>query len=97
MALLPIQILGTSFSLKTDEDPEHLLEVIEAFRRRVDETRQLVPLNDPLKLAILAGIILTDELLKERAKPSSGLSQAEADEFEKITQSLISRIDNVLG
>lgn len=95
--LLSIQLLGTSFSLKSDENLDYLEEVVEYYKRKVEETQKSVPLSDPLKIALLTGIILTDELLKERSKGGSGLSQGEAEEAERITRTLIERIDSILS
>lgn len=95
--LLSVQVLGTSFSLKSDENLDYLEEVVDYYKRKVEETQKSVPLSDPLKIALLTGIIVTDELMKERSKGGLGLSKGEAEEAERITKTLIERIDSILS
>ena len=94
--LLPVHLLGTSFSLKSTENLDYLKEVVAYYEEKVDETRRGVSLQDPLKIALLTGIVLADELIKERSRRSGSLSAPEADEAERITQALIDKIDSIL-
>jgi cell division protein ZapA (FtsZ GTPase activity inhibitor) len=93
--LLSVQLLGTSFSLKSNENLDYLREVVAYYEEKVEETRRGVSLQDPLKIALLTGIVLADELLKERRRPG-GLSASDAEEAEKITRALIDKIDSIL-
>ena len=94
--LLSVQILGTTFSLKSTENLDYLREVVAYYEGKVEETRKGVSLQDPLKIAMLAGIVLADELLKERSRPAGNLSAPDADEAERITRALIEKIDSIL-
>ena len=94
--LLSVQMLGTSFSLKSTGSLDDLKEVVAFYEAKVEETRKGVALHDPLKLALLTGIVLADELLKERNRHSGSLSAPESDEAERITQALIEKIDSIL-
>jgi cell division protein ZapA (FtsZ GTPase activity inhibitor) len=94
--LLSVQLLGTSFSLKSTENLDYLKEVVAYYEEKVEETRRGVSLQDPLKIALLTGIVLADELMKERSRQSGTLSVPEADEAERITQALIDKIDSIL-
>jgi cell division protein ZapA (FtsZ GTPase activity inhibitor) len=94
--LLSVQLLGTSFSLKSTENLDYLKEVVAYYEEKVDETRRGVSLQDPLKIALLTGIVLADELIKERSRHSGSLSAPEADEAERITKALIDKIDSIL-
>ena len=94
--MLSVQMLGTSFSLKSTENLDYLREVVAYYERRVEETRKGVSLQDPLKIALLTGIVLADELLKERNRPEGSLSAPDADEAERITRALIDKIDSIL-
>lgn len=94
--LLPVQLLGTSFSLKSTENLDYLREVVAYYEEKIEETRRGVSLQDPLKIALLTGIVLADELLKERNRPTGSLSVPEADEAERITRALIEKIDSIL-
>lgn len=95
-SFIPVRLLGTSFSLKTEETPEYLQEIIKSYEEKLEEIKTNVGVSDPLKLAILSGIILTEELKKEREqKVPSGHFEAR-DEMEKVAQKLIHYIDSVL-
>ncbi|MDR0389550.1 MAG: cell division protein ZapA [Spirochaetaceae bacterium] len=64
---LRISMLGTSFTISADADPEYLENLLENYRRFVEDTQQNTGLNDPLKTAILSGFLLCDEIEKMRA------------------------------
>ena len=93
--LLSVQLLGVSFTLKSDENLDYLKEVVAYYQKKIEETNRSLATSDALKTALLAGILLADELLKEREKVS--LSRPEAEEAERITRSLIERIDSILA
>lgn len=93
---LSIQLLGTSFSLKSDENLDYLQEVVDYYKQKMEETQKTVSLTDPLKIALLTGIILTDELLKERSSKGV-LSKPDAEEAGRITKILIEKIDAILS
>ena len=88
---MDIELLGTSFSVRTDEDPEYFREVVEHFKTKVREIEQSVATRDPLKIAILAGILAADDYLK-----LTGNRRQEASEARQITDTLISELDRVL-
>lgn len=86
-----IDLLGTSFSVQTDEDPEYFREVVQHFRSKVKEIERSVSTNDPLKIAILAGILAADDFMK-----LNGATRREDSEARRITDSLISQLDAAL-
>jgi cell division protein ZapA (FtsZ GTPase activity inhibitor) len=94
--LLSVQLLGTTFSLKSTENLDYLREVVAYYEGKVEETRKGVSLHDPLKIALLTGIVLADEVLKERSRRSGSLSAPESEEAERITRALIDKIDSIL-
>ncbi|GEM_PF-1693660 len=57
----------------------------------------MAPGADPLKTAILSGIIVAGELFRERDEPRSGMGQAEAEEASRIADLLIRRLAESLG
>jgi len=59
-----ISILGASFSITTGEDPEYLNEVLDQYRLAVSNTQGISGMKDPLKVAILTGFLLCDEINK---------------------------------
>jgi cell division protein ZapA (FtsZ GTPase activity inhibitor) len=58
--------------------------------------RKSAPGADSLKAAILAGIIVTDELFKEREKPRASMSETDAEEASRIADRLIRQLDESL-
>ena len=88
---MQIELLGTSFSVRTDEDPEYFSEVVEHFRSKVAEIQRSVTTNDPLKIAILAGILAADDYMK-----LNGSLRREESEARRIAESLISELDDAL-
>ncbi len=102
---LRIEVLGSSFTIQTDETPEYLREVVARFTRKTDEVRAASRVQDPLKVAVLAGLYLVDEL--ERAKagakpdPGSGSARETAEaieaEADRLALRLLQRLDEGLA
>lgn len=66
MGKLQIKILGTAFSAQANEDDEYLQKLLNYYREITDTIKKSGKLSDPLKISILAGISLVDELYKEK-------------------------------
>lgn len=108
MALLQINVLGTSFAISANEDEEYLKKLLSYYTQITEEVRKSDNLKDPKQTAILAGILLCDELYKEKEKRfklkkdlSSSQNETDADEADdedinQITSDLISKIEQVL-
>lgn len=88
-----VNLLGTSFVIKTDEEPEYISRVLKYLRLKTAELEKSMALNDPLKIAIISSILITDELFKAR---DTG-SVADFDEAEKLTLQILERIDQSLS
>ncbi len=102
MGTLQIDILGTSFTIKADEDSEYLSRLLGYYKRIAGEIENGGALKDPLQISVLAGIMLCDELYKEKSKSiragSARQRTAESDdEAERVTQRLIEKIDRALN
>ncbi len=91
-----ISLLGTSFSIQADEDSEYLARIVEYLEKKVKEIETSVAIKDPLRVAILTGLLLTDELFKERERGREPPADHESEEVVRITQALIERIDKSL-
>jgi cell division protein ZapA len=107
MSTLRIDVLGADFSIASKEDERYLLMLLKSYKNMV----QIIEKNnartssspDPLKTAILAGIMLCDELAKvkhevEKLKSTEEemYQNPELKEAERITLSLIDKIDRAL-
>lgn len=93
--LLNIDILGSSFTIRSSEDPEYLEQVVWYLENKIRETQKKVPVTDPMKIAILSGFFLVDELMKEKMKKGLpySITAQDAVEIGKITDELIELID----
>ncbi len=86
-----VQLLGTSFTVQTDEEPEYFEGLLTYIKSKTDEIEASVGVKDPLKTAILTCLTIADELHKG---DDTGEDPAEV---ERITLSIIDRIDKSLG
>lgn len=99
MTTLQIDILGTAFAIEAKEDKVYLNNLLKYYQQMVDQVQSTTNLKDPHKIAILAGIMLCDELYKEKAqtkKMSSIINTEELYRAEKLTLQMIEQIDKVV-
>ena len=92
--LTHVELLGTSFTIRSEEDPAYLNEVMSYFRERLEATAALVSWSDPLKVSIVAALNVVDELFKERMV--NGTATEEARKTGEIASRLIGQIDRAL-
>jgi len=99
---LLIDVLGASFSITAGEDPGYLDEVLAQYRVAVANTQGISGMKDPLKVAILTGFLLCDEINKiklqiEEDQANAGVQRdGEERELSRITQNLIACIDQAI-
>ncbi|GHV60161.1 hypothetical protein AGMMS49587_00680 [Spirochaetia bacterium] len=100
---LRLDILGTSFSISADEDAAYLDSLLDRFKAEVDKTQKSTGLKDPLRIAILTGFLLCDEIQKLRQQEKAGVdfsgtlrNEPEERETELLTLDLIARLDEAL-
>ena len=93
-----LDILGTSFTITVDEDPEYLDAILAKYREAVENTKELFQLKEPLTAAILTGYMLSDELqqLRKRIEGLQTICEVEAREAEERANNMIARINRVL-
>ena len=99
MGTLQIDILGTSFAIQAKEDSAYLENLLAYYKQVSQKIEKDTGLTDPIKQAILTGIMLCDELYKEKKKNSEFLGKPTNDdlfEAEKITLDMIEKISTVL-
>jgi len=87
-----IKLLGTSFTIKTDEDPEYLKQVVWFYKKKIEETEKSVNIQDPLKISLLTSLGLVDELLKMRNNSNGQIPP----EYSKIEEDTEHQIDKIL-
>lgn len=104
MGKLKIEMLGTSFTIQANEDNEYLEKLLGYYKRITDDVNKIDSIKNPLQTAILAGIMICDELYKEKqnkvAMENGEYVPVENDmdimEIERRTQEMIAKIDKVL-
>lgn len=104
MGTLQIDTLGVSFAIQAQEDPQYLENLLSYFNKITDQIKANTGLNDPLRCAILSGLMLCDELYREKKANaentkkavSEPVSSEELSEAERLTLNMINKIDNVL-
>ena len=109
MGKLHISLLGTSFTVQSNEETEHLEKLLNYYERITEEVS--TKLKNPLQISILSGIMICHELYKtidqlEKISDNSNLSSIPGDlsimdaqqqqEAEKRTLDMIQKIDSVL-
>jgi len=88
-----INLLGSSFSLKVDEDPEYFKKIIKQIEIRFSQIEEEMHVKDPLRIALLSCILLQDDLLKEIDNKMQRQNEGDAAKVEQITLEIISLID----
>ena len=93
---LAVNILGSSFTVQSNGDLQHLRRVVDYLENKVEEIQQKYAestTQDPVKISLLAGLNVVDELLRTRGVEAP---DSEVVELERITERLIDTIDKSL-
>lgn len=97
MGTLQINTLGTSFEIQAKEDDAYLKNLLSYFKKISGQIEASTELRDPLKIAILSGIMICDELYKEKKKNAENIDKKEdLFEAERLTLQMIEKITRVL-
>jgi len=92
---LLIEVLGTNFTISAEETPEYLNMLLEKYRRTIENVKQTTGLKDPLKIAVLTGFLLCDDLQKAGSAPAT-VKKEEQGEAERLTQGMISKLNEIV-
>ena len=71
MRPVPVTIFEQPYSLRSDEDPAYVASLAEYMDERMREVADRTQTADTLKLAILAGLNITDELFHLRREATA--------------------------
>jgi len=93
---LLIEILGTNFTISAEETPEYLNTLLEKYRRTIENVQRTTGLNDPLKIAVLTGFLLCDDLEKAGSAPDA-VKNEDQGEAERLTEGMISRLNEIMA
>jgi cell division protein ZapA (FtsZ GTPase activity inhibitor) len=93
---LTVNILGSSFTIQSNGDLQHLQRVVDYLEQKVEEIQRKYAesvTQDPVKISLLAGLNAIDELLRGQGVEAAA---GDAVELQRITERLIDRIDESL-
>lgn len=89
---IDILIANQRYTLKSEETPEHLREVAEMVKRKVESTKKKSPTHSIQKAAMLAAFDLASDLIKAKKKTV----QSRANIVAKAHQLLL-KVENELN
>ena len=95
--LQKINLLGSSFSLKIDEDPEYFKKIIKQIEIKISQIEEEMHVKDPLRIALLSCILIQDDLLKEKESKLQFQTEGDAAKAEQMTLEIISLIDRTIN
>jgi cell division protein ZapA len=61
---IEVNILGSTFSIQSDNDPLYLEEVVAYLKDRIDQVKKDYTIQDSLKISLMASLNLVDELFR---------------------------------
>lgn len=91
--------------MRADEEPAYLERIREYYKNVCDEIQRSDGITDQKQIAVLAGVLIADELFKEKKKNIQQKDAAQVadidarlgEEAERLTQSMIDKIDRALS
>lgn len=99
MGTLQINVLGTSFTINAKEDSDYLKKLLDYYKTIIEQVENAATTQDSIQTAILSGIMLCDELYKEKMRLLKIKKQIDTEaltEVENITMNIINKIDQIL-
>lgn len=97
MGKLQIDVLGSSFAIEAKEDDSYLKRLLSYYAEMTGQIEKHGNLKNPLQISILSGIMLCDELYREKSKNAQLLTESEMNnDIEKRAEKMIKMIDKVL-
>jgi cell division protein ZapA len=87
-----VEIFGTVYHVRGEDNPEHLQEVANMVDQRMREVAQQVTTVDTAKIAILAALNIADEMYR-RSKQQDG----ERVEIQERVATLTEKLEKALG
>jgi cell division protein ZapA (FtsZ GTPase activity inhibitor) len=92
---LRIEVLGTVIPIAAEEELSYLNELYEYYRQMLENTKKASGFIDPLKIAVLTGFLLCDEV-KKMTEVKLLTEAEEAEEAEERTKNILSLLDNFI-
>jgi len=86
--VVEIKVFGQTFSVKTENDEDHIQAVAQYVNEKIDEIQSKTRSVSTVNVAILTALNIADDLLKERAQRKALLREVEVK-----SKDLVERID----
>lgn len=100
MGSLSITLLGTNFKINAQQDDQYLQQLLDYYTNVIDKLQQSILNKDPLQIAILAGILISDELYTQKYNSNTiTITEEESNrllQIESLTHKILQHIDEVL-
>jgi len=103
MGRLQINLLGTSFTIQANENQEYLEKLLGYYSRITADVQKTNAVKNPTQVAILSGIMLCDELYKEKETKVAlengtftPMQITTEEEVNRKTKEMIEKINKVL-
>jgi len=94
---LSVNVLGTSFDLEADQKDDYVQSIYNYYLSVLEKAKETSDVDDPLKIAIIAGLFLSDEVFKARLETTGTVTDPEAFiDMETTTMRMIAKIDDVI-
>lgn len=97
--VIQIKILDTNLTVKTGTHPDYVKKVVHYYQSKLAETEDRNPVQDPVKLSLLTGLNIIDELFKlkaDRGQNGDSYSNINNEDYEELTQEMIESLSLVL-
>jgi mannose-6-phosphate isomerase len=94
---LRIDVLGTAFTILAEADRLYLDGLLKRYKLKIEEIQKNAGTDDPLRIAILTGFALFDEIERMRSGNIAGHSTYEYMSIGERLDDLSSRIDEAIG
>lgn len=107
MGSLQIDVFNPPFVIQVNESDEYLQKLLGYYKKIIERIQHNGALKNPLQVSSLAGIMLCDELYKEKSKAQlakgdgaevTGMfaDEDESNEAERLTKMMIEKIEKAL-
>jgi len=107
MGSLQIDVFNSPFVIQVNEDDEYLQKLLWYYKKIIERIQRNGTLKNPVQISALAGIMLCDELYKEKSKSQLAKNEnaensaefsdpKEDEEAERLTKTMIEKIDKAL-
>ena len=94
---LSVNVLGTSFDLEADQKDDYVQSIYNYYLSVLEKAKETSDVDDPLKIAIIAGLLLSDEVFKARLETTGTVTDPEAFiDMETTTMRMIAKINDVI-